>query len=506
MQIGASTLFLRCPTSALRSPKSFVNAIMLAKAINKYASTAVSDKKQHALQAKPGAANVAPPHELKRKFDRSMSTTSSLGSLHQQSFSDENTPPADMIGLTGSSEKHSDIHYPVLDRAGAVSSPSIPPSPRGSSAVPASSAPVPWSPSPEDHFESAKPTRPTTEMQSPHAVSPIRKKRVFPASFHDKPSAASLEPPAAKQNLFNNDKPRNLATGAGVKQFQFVGGDKAAQAMSDMLQKSSFARQRLPASNSRSSSERTFDSLPERTETGMPNTKKVAELFLSDEQKAVMKAVMDEGRSVFFTGSAGTGKSVLMRAIISQLRQKHRKDPDRFAITASTGLASCILEGQTLHSWSGIGLGKEPAPELVKKIKRNRKSRDRWLRTKVLIIDEVSMVDGQLFDKLEQIARTIRNNGRPFGGIQLVVTGDFFQLPPVPEKNTQSKFVFEAVTWNTCVQHTILLTHVFRQKDESFARMLNEMRLGKMTPATVREFKSLSRPLNFHDDLEATEL
>jgi ATP-dependent DNA helicase PIF1 len=262
----------------------------------------------------------------------------------------------------------------------------------------------------------------------------------------------------------------------------------------------------MAASLSRSSSDKPAESLTKPIETPTAEAEKVADVFLSDEQRAVMKAVLEEGKSVFFTGSAGTGKSVLMKAIITQLKHKFRAVPDRYAVTASTGLASCILEGQTLHSWSGIGLGKEPAPELVKKVKRNQKSRQRWLRTKVLIIDEVSMVDGQLFDKLEQVARTIRNNGRPFGGIQLVVTGDFFQLPPVPEKNSTAKFVFEAVTWNTCIQHTILLTHVFRQKDEQFARMLNEMRLGKMSPATVREFKSLSRPLKVVDELEATEL
>lgn len=276
--------------------------------------------------------------------------------------------------------------------------------------------------------------------------------------------------------------------------------------MSDMLQRSSYVRQRPNTSVTRTSSERTIQASTKPTETDRLTVDRVPEPFLSEEQKTVMKAVLEEGKSVFFTGSAGTGKSVLMRAIIGQLRNKYRKDPDRIAITASTGLASCILEGQTLHAWSGIGLGKEPAPELVKKIKRNQKSRQKWLRTKVLIIDEVSMVDGVLFDKLEQVARTIRNNGRPFGGMQLVITGDFFQLPPVPEKHSSSKFVFDAVTWNTCIEHTILLTHVFRQKDEAFAKMLNEMRLGKMSPATVREFKSLSRPLNFHDELEATEL
>jgi ATP-dependent DNA helicase PIF1 len=88
-----------------------------------------------------------------------------------------------------------------------------------------------------------------------------------------------------------------------------------------------------------------------------------------------------------------------------------------------------------------------------------------------LIIDEVSMVDADLFDKLEGIARQIRGNGRPFGGIKLVVTGDFFQLPPVPDNGKLAKFAFDAETWNTCIGHTIGLTQVFRQRDEGFARM-----------------------------------
>ena len=116
------------------------------------------------------------------------------------------------------------------------------------------------------------------------------------------------------------------------------------------------------------------------------------------------------------------------------------------------------------------------------------------------------MVDGDFFDKLEELARKIRNNGRPFGGIQLVVTGDFFQLPPVPEGGREAKFSFAAATWDTSIQHTILLTHVFRQKDPEFANMLNEMRLGRLAPASIAAFKKLSRPLDFHDSLEATEL
>lgn len=188
-------------------------------------------------------------------------------------------------------------------------------------------------------------------------------------------------------------------------------------------------------------------------------------IFLSSEQSNVLELVTQQKKSVFFTGSAGTGKSVLMRAIIAELRKVYRREPDRVAVTASTGLAACNIGGVTLHSFGGIGLGKEPVPDLVKKIMRNSKAKNRWLRTKVLVVDEVSMVDGELFDKLENIARFIRKNGRPFGGIQLVVTGDFFQLPPVPDYGKQVKFAFDADTWSTSVHHTIGLTEIFRQRD-----------------------------------------
>lgn len=194
---------------------------------------------------------------------------------------------------------------------------------------------------------------------------------------------------------------------------------------------------------------------------------KATAITLSNEQRHVKSLVVDKGQSVFFTGPAGTGKSVLMRAIIQELKRKYSKDPERIAVTASTGLAACNIGGMTLHSFSGIGLGKEDTNTLVKKIRRNPKAKTRWLKTKTLIIDEVSMVDGELFDKLSQIGRIIRNNGRPWGGIQLVITGDFFQLPPVPEggKQRESKFAFDAATWSMSIDHTIGLTEVFRQRD-----------------------------------------
>lgn len=196
-----------------------------------------------------------------------------------------------------------------------------------------------------------------------------------------------------------------------------------------------------------------------------------ARVFLSEEQQHVLDLVIEKKKSVFFTGSAGTGKSVLMREIIASLRKAYKREPDRVAVTASTGLAACNIGGVTLHSFAGIGLGKEEAPELVKKIKKNQKAKHRWMRTKVLVIDEVSMVDGDLFDKLEAIARQLRMNGRPFGGIQLVITGDFFQLPPVPDYGKVAKFAFDAATWGPTIDHTIGLHHVFRQKDPGMSNM-----------------------------------
>lgn len=522
MHPPSTNILLRASTGALRSPKAFINAIMLSRALGRHATAGPGEKQSSPLRLNSTAVNVsreaAPAGNLKRKLDRSMSTTSNLESLHQQSF-DENSALG-FIDLTAEPPvRDSDVRYPSLDELDSISYPSLPPPPKGSQ-PPSSSGPVPWSSSPDSHYVNPKTRAVPQEPPSPRGVRPF-KKRSLPSSFT---SAAAV--PASSFSGGKDDRPRqwgyaeekksastasNGKTGrfdkfSAPKQFAPASrSDKASSAMENMMEKAS-VRQRTSVSMSRTTSDKSTLSTTKPAEVPKHPNSRVPEIFLSEEQRTVIKAVMDEGKSVFFTGSAGTGKSVLMRAIIAQLKHKFIKESERIAITASTGLASCILEGQTLHSWAGIGLGKEPVPELLKKIKKNQKSRARWLKAKVLVIDEISMVDGQLFDKLEQLARSIRNNGRPFGGIQLVVTGDFFQLPPVPDKNAGAKFVFDAQTWITCIEHTILLTHVFRQKDEHFARMLNEMRLGQMSAATVREFKSLSRPLNFHDDLEATEL
>ncbi|KAF8647713.1 hypothetical protein AX16_006549 [Volvariella volvacea WC 439] len=251
---------------------------------------------------------------------------------------------------------------------------------------------------------------------------------------------------------------------------------------------------RPPSSSSVSSS----------TSVGPGKKQKLAKVFLSQEQMHILQ-LAQEGSNVFYTGSAGTGKSVLLREIIKTLRNKYVKHPDAVAVTASTGIAACNVGGVTVHSFAGIGLGLESVNDLASKIKKNKKAYTRWKRTKVLIIDEVSMVDGELFDKLEGLGRTLRKEKGPFGGIQVIVTGDFFQLPPV-SKAGPVKFAFEAETWSDTIQHTFNLTKVFRQSDQEFVDMLNEMRFGRLSQQAISKFKSLSRPLAFEDGLDATEL
>jgi len=448
--------------AALKPLGAHVDVTMLSRALSTHASAA---KPQHPLQNNMTASNALKlPESKKRKFDRTISTSSSLGALHEHVVFNENDFD-EVVDLDRS---------PPPERAYSQSEqiqyPKLPPLPPSHNEIAPSSAPAAWSSSPAEHYApppkvdtpSPEPSRPSKRRTLPWANT-IKSEKQFTPLPRDKPNGSQY--------------PWN----------------KSISAMKDE-QKELRKRNTARVSQGKPDQERKL------------TVANVAETFLSDEQKGVLKAVIDEEKSVFFTGSAGTGKSVLMRAIISKLRYKFKREPERLAITASTGLAACVIEGQTLHSWAGIGLGKEPAPELVKKIKRNQKTRSKWLKTKVLIVDEVSMVDGELFDKLEAVARALRNNGRPFGGIQVVVTGDFFQLPPVPDKNSVAKFAFDAATWNTCIEHTILLTHVFRQKDPAFASMLNEMRLGQLSQASIRAFQQLSRPLQFEDEVEATEL
>ncbi|EGG19237.1 DNA helicase [Cavenderia fasciculata] len=169
------------------------------------------------------------------------------------------------------------------------------------------------------------------------------------------------------------------------------------------------------------------------------------EIDLTDEQKAIVKCIVEGGKNVFFTGSAGTGKSVVIKHTVAQLREKH--GIGTVHVTAASGIAAVNIGGVTLHSFAGIGYGQGTVTQLAVGIAKRKKYEKRWRECKVLIIDEISMIDSELFDKLEQVARI-------FGGIQLCLCGDFFQLPPV-----LGNYAFESEAWHKLYSEAIDLLH-----------------------------------------------
>lgn len=224
---------------------------------------------------------------------------------------------------------------------------------------------------------------------------------------------------------------------------------------------------------------------------------------LSPEQEKVIDLVINKKKNVFFTGSAGTGKSVLLKELAKKLKEIYG---EAFGLTASTGLAACNIGGMTLHGYLSIGIGNQSVEAMAKKIIKNTRSDYKWNTMKVLIIDEVSMIDGLLLDKINIIARMVRKNNKPFGGIQVVFCGDFYQLPPVA-KDGKYMFAFESKAWKELSLCNVVLLQVFRQKGDSLLiKMLNEMRLGNVSDECYELFKSLQRPLKLPEGIAATEL
>lgn len=219
---------------------------------------------------------------------------------------------------------------------------------------------------------------------------------------------------------------------------------------------------------------------------------------LMEEQSRILSAVLS-GKNVFFTGSAGTGKSFLLRKIIAAL------PPDVTIATASTGVAACHIGGITLHQFAGIGLGTGTMDRCFQLASR-ASSASMWRKTKHLVIDEISMVDGDFFDKIEAVARHVRRTERAFGGIQLILCGDFFQLPPVSKNNDGAKFCFQSEAWQKCVHFNYELQTVHRQKDEAFVKILNSIRIGRVTDDIVNALRETAKQTIERNGVLATRL
>ncbi|XP_017249740.2 ATP-dependent DNA helicase PIF1-like [Daucus carota subsp. sativus] len=210
----------------------------------------------------------------------------------------------------------------------------------------------------------------------------------------------------------------------------------------------------------------------------------------TDEQKQVLDSV-SKGQSVFISGSAGTGKTVLLEQIIKQLKKIHGRS--RVAVTGSTGVAACAIRGQTLHSFAGVGLGEGDSRILIDTVVGDRCAYRRWNKVRALVIDEISMIDANFFDKLEFVAKSVRDESKMWGGIQVVVSGDFCQLPPVNSKCLDmGEYAFEAECWDQSFDVQFELTTVFRQADAQLIKLLQSIRKGEIDQDDLQLLEKVS--------------
>lgn len=190
--------------------------------------------------------------------------------------------------------------------------------------------------------------------------------------------------------------------------------------------------------------------------------------------------ILKLGHTTFLTGAAGAGKSYALREYITYLR----KHGVRYAVTASTGIASTHINGTTIHAWSGIGIKQKLASYELDALEEKQNLYKRWNETHVLIIDEVSMLHASFVDMLDKVGKHMRRNEKPFGGIQVVFTGDFFQLPPVTrprdEYESTDVFAFMSKAWRDAKPVVCYLTEQFRQDDDKLTSILNAIRSAEV--------------------------
>lgn len=191
--------------------------------------------------------------------------------------------------------------------------------------------------------------------------------------------------------------------------------------------------------------------------------------------------ILKLGRTVFLTGPAGSGKTHILNRYISFLKERGVD----VAVTASTGIAATHLNGMTIHSWSGMGVRSDITPEDLEHLESKKTLWERFNRTQTLIIDEISMLAGHQLDTIDTIARHLKRKEEPFGGMQVVFSGDFFQLPPVSREES-APFAFLSHAWRASAPIVSYLESQHRQSegDAGLARILEEMRSGEVTRET----------------------
>jgi ATP-dependent exoDNAse (exonuclease V) alpha subunit len=214
--------------------------------------------------------------------------------------------------------------------------------------------------------------------------------------------------------------------------------------------------------------------------------------------------ILKMGYNAFLTGPPGSGKTFLLNKYINYLR----KNNVAVSITASTGIAATHMGGVTLHSWSGLGIKEALDDAEVKDICKKGYMRGRIKSANVLIIDEISMIKASQFEAVNKICQYVRRNIRPFGGLQVICSGDFFQLPPVEREGREIKFVNESDVWKTMEMKICYLDEQHRTKDKKLHKILNHIRDNEAeeskkllfgAPETVKDIKRVFTKLYTHN-------
>lgn len=229
--------------------------------------------------------------------------------------------------------------------------------------------------------------------------------------------------------------------------------------------------------------------------------------MLQDEALDILKL----GHNVYLTGAAGSGKTYVLNEYIQYLR----KHGIVVGVTASTGIAATHMNGMTIHSWAGLGIGESID---IERIMAKTSLKKRMAETRVLIIDEVSMLDGHVLDAVDAITRAFKDSTKPFGGLQVVLSGDLFQLPPVT-KFGEPFFAFQSAAWQSMSLKICYLEEQHRQDDDNLLSILNAIRSNNVDEAHFEELSERIKPApegediiklythNAHvDDINRTEL
>jgi len=192
-------------------------------------------------------------------------------------------------------------------------------------------------------------------------------------------------------------------------------------------------------------------------------------------QKQAFK-ILKSGKNVFLTGPAGSGKTFLLNQYIAYLKKKKIG----VGITASTGIAATHIGGRTIHSWCGIEIKESLTPKYIQKLQKRDYLKEQFKKVKVLIIDEVSMLHSYRLDMVDEVCRAFLNPFMAFGGLQVVFSGDFFQLPPVTKFGEAENFVYAARAWREMELSICYLEEQYRQEDEALLKILNAIRQNKV--------------------------